>query len=224
MSAQNADTALSQIEACEATIRRLVDKLSEAKDRRVALAREIERHSFAAHTEDDPAAKKKISDLSRAALSADQDAESIEAALHTARLRLEEAQVSEQQAETKKTANEARADYKWLITNGPRATEHAVALSLLLEEAKNRIDRIHTRGYSFPTSMQWISMVSRGISTLIMTLPIRNFEHSFLPPNQRVDLGRVLHGWGTTGLRNIDEQFPGGNKQQKQDTDAHAAA
>ena len=60
MSTPNIDNALTAIEAAEGTIAKLVDKRGAANDRRAALSREIEQYSFAAHAEDDPAAKKKL--------------------------------------------------------------------------------------------------------------------------------------------------------------------
>jgi hypothetical protein len=93
-----------------------------------------------------------------------------------------------------------------------------------MEEAKKRIDRNHALGYAFPTSMQWISTMTRATSAMIMTFPLKNFEHSFLPPGQRFDYGKVLADWGNTGLRTIDQAFSnlnGSNGSEHKEREHH---
>ena len=105
-----------------------------------------------------------------------------------------------------------------MVKNGPKLSEHAAALAALLAEAKRRIDANHALGFAFPTAMQFISAMTRATSAMII-LPLKNFKH-VLPPGQRFDYGQVLKGWGDTGLRNIEQQFP----KTKEPADADVAA
>lgn len=207
--AMNESTALTMIEAAEATIAKLTEKRSVANTRMSEIARERSAVSYSAHVDADPAAQKKLAALTAETVRFDSELASIDDALATAKLKLETAQRAEQIAETKKAAKAAQQNYKWMIDAGKQITEHAQALAMLLDEVKQRAEANHGLGQPFPSSMQIISMLSRGISTLILTLPIRNFEHSFLPPNQRIDLGRAVADWGNTGLKNLDAAWSG---------------
>ena len=49
--------------------------------------------------------------------------------------------------------------------------------------------------------------MTRATSAMIMTFPLKNFEHEFLPPGQRFSYGEVIKGWGLTGLRYTAQQL-----------------
>jgi hypothetical protein len=175
--------------------------------------------SYSALAENSEAARRRLDQIAADAFKIDGELEAIDAAIKVAKERVVTARANEQRAEHAKLAAEAEANYEWLVKNGPKLSEHATALAALLAEAKRRIDANHALGFAFPTAMQFISAMTRATSALIMTLPLKNFEHEFLPPGQRFDYGQVLKGWGDTGLRNIEQQFP----KTKEPADADAA-
>ena len=69
-----------------------------------------------------------------------------------------------EQPRSRAKAAEAEVNYRWLVEHGPQLSEHAVALAALLAEVKRRIDANHALGFQFPTSMQFISAMTRATS------------------------------------------------------------
>ena len=128
------------LEAAESTIAKLTDKRSAIAKRVAEIDRERSTHSYAAYAEEDKAAQKALAALSVEAVNLDQTAASLDAALTTARLKLEAAQAAERTAETRKAAKQARANYKRFGDNGSKIAEHLMAASMLIEDTKRLND------------------------------------------------------------------------------------
>ncbi len=213
----NEDTAVASIIAAEEVITKLSAKRAAINDRVAEIDRQRGMCSYAAHVEDDPAAKKKLSDLSREALSLDHEAASIDAALDTAKRKLEQAQVAEQRAESRKSAREARHHFKRLGENGAKASEHLLAAAMLLEDSKRITDDLHALGYAHPNWQVFQVNLERAISSWIMTLPLRRgYEHRYLAPRERIDVANLFATWSATGIKLIEQQFGNAGEQQKE--------
>ena len=208
MTQMNEGNALTQIEAAESAIQRLADKRNALNTRRAQIDKQRGMNSYAAHVEDDPKAKTLIAALATEVIKLDQEAASLDAALDTAKQKLEQAQATELQAETRKAAKQARANYKRFGDNGSKIAEHLMAASMLIDATKKLNDDNHALGYQHPNWQLFQVNLERAISTWIMTLPLRRgYEHRYLSPQERTDIGRLLADWSQSGIRQIDQQF-----------------
>ena len=207
-------TDTTPLEAATKVLEDLDAKLIRHKQKGVELGDERSSISLSAHT-GDKSARARLDKLNAEISTHQSESESLHAAIEAQEKIVAAARSDEQSTEVRAKATEAEVNYRWLMEHGPKLSEHAVALAALLTEVKRRLDANHALGFQFPTSMQFISAMTRATSAMIMTLPLKNFEHEFLQPGQRFNYGEVIKGWGLTGLRYTEQQL-----KEKVDVDA----
>jgi chromosome segregation ATPase len=121
----------------QATVAELTRKYDAVVERWENLTSERSAISFAALAENDAQAKKRLDVINSEGSRINQELASIDAAIKTAKERVEQAETNEQRAEARSTALAAQANSRWLVDNGPKLSHHAQALAALLEEVPN---------------------------------------------------------------------------------------
>jgi hypothetical protein len=221
----NSDTCAASIIAAEEVIGKLTAKKAAVLKRVDEIATERAARSYDALAQDDAAAKKALATLSNESLGLDHQIESLDAALAEAATRLEKAQRAELECQNRENATRARSNFKRLGASGVQIAEHLLAASMLIDDAKRLTDDNHSLGYAHPNWQLFQVNLERAVSTWIMTLPLRRgYEHRFLSPRERTDIGRLFAEWSANGLRSIDQQFSNlsGNGVDKQQEADHA--
>jgi hypothetical protein len=197
------------VAAAEAAIANLTAKRDALVERGNQLAAIRASVAFKALSEDDATAKQKLDQINKESVSHSHELASVDAALVTARQRLEAAQRYEGRQADRAKAAELREALK-------RLTQHAAgvdsALEVLIESCaglEQALREIHHCGSSFPSDAQLLSLGSR---VLIAALSRTTFRREFpaVPPLERNrSMSAIAAQWAETIERGIRERLGG---------------
>jgi hypothetical protein len=189
----------------------VISNLEAKRDALVERGRQLDQvrasYAFAAHARDDKTARAKLDQVHRETAEHGSELASIDAALVTARHRLEAAQRHEAKQADRAKAVELRAALKQFEQH---AAGTDAALSVLVESCNGMQDALtamHRCGSNFPTDAQLQSLGGRVLLGALSKTPFRrNFET--LPPLERDrSMARIVQQWSDTVERSIRERL-----------------
>jgi hypothetical protein len=158
-------------------------------------------------SEDDATAKQKLDQINKESVSHSHELASVDAALTTARAKLEAAKRAEARAADRARAAELRAALAQFI-------QHAAGVDAALDvlvESTNGLERalveMHRCGSAFPSDAQLQSLGGRVLLAGLSKTPFRrNFEA--VPPLERGRrMAQIAQQWADTVERNIRERL-----------------
>jgi hypothetical protein len=134
-------------------------ELSRKREKTVAhwedLTAERSALAFAAHVEDDKAAKKRLDIIAADAFKIDGELATIDAAIRVAKERVEQAKAEEQRAEDREAARALRQAYQGFVKLADIADEHLRSFVAAAGELKRTVDAIHAiQSSAAPTGHQ----------------------------------------------------------------------
>jgi hypothetical protein len=195
------------VAGAEAAIANLTAKRDALVERGNELATIRASVAYKALSEDDPAAKQKLDQIGRETSQHGHELASVDAALTTARAKLEAAKRYEAKQADRAKAAELRAALK-------RFTEYGAgvdaALDVLVESCdglERTLVEIHRAGSQFPSDAQLLSLGSR---VLIAALSKTTFRREFpaVPPAERNRrMAQIVQQWAETVERNIQQRL-----------------
>jgi hypothetical protein len=159
------------IESAENIIATLAAKRAAIKNRVAEIDRQRGMHSYDAIVGEDEKAKRLIASLATEAVELDQEAASIDAALDTAKQKLEAAQRVEKVAATKKAAAEAVRLYRRLGAIGKTMDEHMAAFAMAASESQRIVNELHSLGFAMPSHAQMDTFSALACGATLMNLP-----------------------------------------------------
>jgi hypothetical protein len=195
------------IDAAQAAIAALTAKRDVLVARGNELATIRASVAFKALSEDDAAAKEKLDRINRESVAHDHELASIDAALVTARQRLEAAQRHAARMADRAKAAELRAALKAFCDHAAGVDS---ALEVLIESCngmEQALVEVHRCGSSFPNDAQLLSLGGRVLLGALSKTPFRrNFET--LPPLERNrTMSAIVQQWSDTVERSIAQRL-----------------
>jgi len=195
------------VAAAEAAIANLTAKRDALVERGNELATIRASVAYKALSEDDATAKQKLDQINKESVSHSHELASVDAALTTARAKLEAAKRAEARAADRARAAELRAALAQFI-------QHAAGVDAALDvlvESTNGLERalveMHRCGSAFPSDAQLQSLGGRVLLAGLSKTPFRrNFEA--VPPLERGRrMAQIAQQWADTVERNIRERL-----------------
>jgi hypothetical protein len=197
------------IDAAQAAIAALTAKRNTLLERGSELATIRASVAYKALSEDDAAAKEKLDRINKESVAHSHEVASIDAALVTARQRLEAAQRHEAKVKERAQAEALRAALKQFCNHAAALDS---ALDVLVESCaglEQSLREMHHCGSAFPSDAQLLSLGSR---VLIAALSRTTFRREFpaVPPLERNrSMVAIARQWADTVERGIRERLGG---------------
>jgi hypothetical protein len=196
----------------------IISNLEVKRDALVERGRQLDQvrasYAFAAHARDDKAARAKLDQANRETVEHGSELASIDAALMTARQRLEAAKQHEARAADRARAAELREALKQFCNH---AAGLDAALEVLIESCAGMewaLREMHRCGTAFPSDAQLLSLGSR---VLIAALSKTTFRREFpaVPPAERSrTMTAIARQWAETVERGIRERLDQPNEHE----------
>jgi hypothetical protein len=164
-------------------------------------------YAFAAHARGDETARRKLDQVNRETAEHGSELASIDAALVTARLRLDAAQRHEAKAADRAKAVELRAALKQFEQHAAGVDSALEVLVSSCNGMQDALTAMHRCGSTFPSDAQLQSLGGRVLlGALSKTVFRRNFET--LPPLERDrSMARIVQQWSDTVERSIQQRL-----------------
>jgi hypothetical protein len=184
-----------QVAEAERVISELETKRQVLAEKSTEISEERKRLAYGAHAAFDAEASARLSDLRSAAIDAEQQLTELDAALSTARGKLEAARLAEAKAADREEALALRRATRQFVEAG-RRVDHALAL--LAADGHALVDahrQLARHGCQFPSSQQLESLGLICLRSAIMSTPWARTVDT-VPPGQRARTFRMLtEGW-----------------------------
>jgi hypothetical protein len=163
--------------------------------------------AYKALNDDDAAAKQKLDQINKESVAHSHELASVDAALTTARTKLEAAKRHEAKQADRAKAVELRATLKRFAEYGAGVD---AALEVLISSCNGMaesLDAMHRCGSNFPSDAQLLSLGGRVLLAGLSKTPFRrNFET--LPPLERNrTMSTVVRQWSDTVERSIQQRL-----------------
>jgi hypothetical protein len=189
----------------------IIANLEVKRDALVERGRQLDQvrasYAFAAHARDDKTARAKLDQTNRETAEHGSELASIDAALVTARQKLEAAKQHEARQADRAKAGELRAALKKFVEYGSGVD---AALDVLIESCdglERTLVEIHRAGSQFPTDAQLLSLGSRVLIAALSKTTFRR-EFSAMPPLERNRrMTQIVQQWADTVERGIRERL-----------------
>jgi len=195
------------VAAAEAAIANLTAKRDALVERGNELATIRASVAYKALSEDDATAKQKLDQINKESVSHSHELASVDAALTTARAKLEAAKRAEARAADRARAAELRAALAQFI-------QHAAGVDAALDvlvESTNGLERalveMHRCGSTFPSDAQLLSLGSRVVIAALSRTTFRR-EFPAVPPLERNrTMSAIVQQWSDTVERSIQQRL-----------------
>jgi len=196
-SVSDAEAAISNLEAKRSV---LIERGSELATIRASVA-------YKALNDDDPTARETLSRVNKETAEHGSELASIDAALVTARQRLEAAQRAEAKAADRAKAVELRAALKQFEQHAAGVDSALEVLIASCNGMQDALTAMHRCGSNFPSDAQLQSLGGRVLLGALSKTPFRrNFET--VPPLERDrSMARIAQGWSDTVERSIAQRL-----------------
>jgi hypothetical protein len=196
-SVADAEAAISNLEAKRDA---LVERGKERDQVRASYA-------FAAHARNDETARRKLDAINKETAEHGSELASIDAALVTARHRLEAAQRHEAKQADREQANALRDALRQFVQYAAGVDSALEVLISSCNGMQDALTAMHRCGSGFPTDAQLQSLGGRVLlGALSKTIFRRNFET--LPPLERDrSMARIVQQWSDTVERSIAQRL-----------------
>jgi hypothetical protein len=191
----------------EATIANLTAKRDALVARGNELATIRASYAFAAHARDDKTARAKLDQINRETAEHGSELASIDAALVTARQRLETAKRYEAKQANREQAKALRDALRQFIQHAAGVDSALEVLVSSCNGLQESLTAMHRCGSSFPSDAQLQSLGGRVLLGALGKTPFRrNFET--LPPLERDrSMARIVQQWSDTVERSIQQRL-----------------
>jgi hypothetical protein len=187
----------------EAVIRNLEDKRVALVEHGAELATIRASYAYAAHANADKAARAKLDHINKETAEHSSELASIDAALVTARQKLEAARQHEVEAADRVKATALRAALKRFVEHGVGVD---AALDVLIESCNGMAQALtdmHRCGSTFPSDAQLLSLGSRVVIAALSRTTFRR-EFPAVPPLERNrTMSAIVQQWSDTVERHI---------------------
>jgi hypothetical protein len=206
------------VAAAEQAIANLEAKRSALIERGNELATVRASVAYKALNDDDPTARETLSRVNKETAAHGSELASIDAALVTARQRLEAAQRHEAKQADREQAKALRDALQQFVQHAAGVDASLEVLVSSCDGLQEALTAMHRCGSNFPTDAQLQSLGGRVLLGALSKTPFRrNFET--LPPLERDrSMARIAQQWGDTVERSIQQRL--GDDQTTNTTEA----
>jgi hypothetical protein len=179
---------------CERVIAELERKRQAIAERQAELNATRDRLAYSAHAGLDAAAGRELAVSRTQVLDAEQQLIEIDAALATARQRLQQAQLAHARAEDREQAKALRLALRQFVEAGMAVDRALGALAHNGHALTEALRKVHALGCQFPTQQQLDSLGHICLRSAIMQTPwARSVET--VPPGQRRSFRSLIEAW-----------------------------
>jgi hypothetical protein len=194
------------LELAQATLSALEQKRAKVVAKRDQDDREAAAISYQALAGGDKEATDKLDAINERAMKCEIEIKNLDAAIATARVKVEEAKAAEAAEAERLAATELLGLAKVLREAGQKADDALAVLNEAAQELGDVVTAINHLGVTHPSAAHLMSLGERAIKTALIGQPwSRGFEH--LPPSERRDFAGFTSEWSRKLESEIEQKL-----------------
>jgi hypothetical protein len=189
----------------------VIANLEAKRDALVERGRQLDQvrasYAFAAHARNDETARAKLDQVHRETAEHGSELASIDAALVTAKHRLEAAQRHEAKQADREQAKALRDAVRQFVQHAAGVDSALEVLVSSCNGMQDALTAMHRSGSQFPSDAQLLSLGSRVLIAALSRTPFRR-EFPAVPPLERNrSMAAIVQQWSDTVERSIQQRF-----------------